>query len=232
MPVGKDLAILSGRYITLRRDHGTHHILRYCVSPHLPIRTKATSLRPSHRLSQTRRTAPLAILTAAVLALTPPLTAQSLTSGTISGTIQTPDARPVPQALVTLIARTTQEATTTAAGSFRIHLVQPSSYEILIPILRRDFLAWVTESGVRSARTASAFKRRPDHPTSCQPSIPDTILDKLTTSASLTHECVGSVIRASARRSLPSKGRGLPKISGTACCSLYNATGYPAATPR
>ena len=80
----------------------------------------------------------LALIVGALQALSSPLVAQSISSGTITGTVRSPDGRAVPQAVVTLTPLGTgssQETTTTASGSFTLTLVQPGSYEIRVEAL-------------------------------------------------------------------------------------------------
>ena len=67
--------------------------------------------------------------------LPPEAEAQSVMTGTVSGTVRGGDSRPVAQGLVTLAAAgggSTYDVTTTGTGTFTIPLVQPGSYEIRV----------------------------------------------------------------------------------------------------
>jgi hypothetical protein len=87
------------------------------------------------------------------------LEAQSVTSGTVTGTVRDGSFRPVPRAFVSVSPTgvgTTYEATTTGAGTFSINLVQPGSYEIRVEAVGyRPLVARVLTVGGGESRNVS-----------------------------------------------------------------------------
>jgi len=90
---------------------------------------------------------------------TAPLVAQSITSASVSGTVRSTDFSPVGQARVSLSpigSGSAYDATTTAAGSFAVALVQPGSYEIRVEVFGyRPLVARVLTVGGGEDRTVS-----------------------------------------------------------------------------
>ena len=74
----------------------------------------------------------------AMLLAAAPLSAQSITSGSIEGTVRGDDGRAIAQAIVAVTpvgAGSSYEATTTSSGTFSLGVVQPGSYEIRVEAL-------------------------------------------------------------------------------------------------
>lgn len=102
-----------------------------------------------------------------VLALPCVLAAQSITSGSVRGTVRSTDLLPVPQARVSLTpigSGSAYDAMTTAAGSFSIALVQPGSYEVRVEALGyRPVVARVLTIGGGEERSVT-LTIRPEAP--------------------------------------------------------------------
>lgn len=106
----------------------------------------------------------VAFAISAVLVL--PAAAQSVTSGSLTGTVRTSDGRPVHQALITLNAigaGSAQSGSTTPSGSFSISLVSPGSYELRVEALGyRPLLArGLTISGGETRRVDLVLSAAP-----------------------------------------------------------------------
>jgi protocatechuate 3,4-dioxygenase beta subunit len=85
----------------------------------------------------------LAFLAASFMVPPSTLSAQSLTSGDVTGTVLDPSGAAVPNATVSLKNNdtgATQNTTTTSTGAYRFHLLNPGSYTVraILPTCNSD----------------------------------------------------------------------------------------------
>lgn len=140
------------------------------------------------------------------------LRAQSLTSGSVTGTVVTDAGTGVPGALITLTASgagASQQATTNGVGGFLFSVVSPGTYELRAealgyhPLVARNL---VVAGGERGSVVLRLTRGEPADP----------VIDTVSIAGSATSRHAGSAVRISARdtRALPHRSQDLASLAG------------------